>query len=91
MSQMRRVRGDAANHRAVAQEVPDLQEQGGAADFARLVHSERERMVRDRLRQEGDRRRGFVGIQFDHGKRQRQFIGRFFGEGVERLEAGDGE
>ena len=63
---MRRVRGDAANHRAVAQEVPDLQEQGRAADFARLVHSEGQRMVRDRLRQESDRR-GFVGIQFDHG------------------------
>lgn len=29
-----------------------LQEQGGAADVARLVHPEGQRMVRERLRQE---------------------------------------
>ncbi len=32
--------------------MPDLQQQGGAADVARLVHPEGQRMVRDGLRQE---------------------------------------
>ncbi len=46
----------------------DVQQQGGAADVARLVHPEGQRMVRDGLRQEEQPEQhglGFNGVAVD--------------------------
>ncbi len=71
-----------------------LQQQGGAADVARLVHPEGQRMVRERLLKEEHPEQhgvGFNGVA-GHARDQRQYgvVERFVGEGGGRVEAGVG-
>jgi hypothetical protein len=49
-----------------------LQEQGGAADVARLVHPEGQRMVRERLRQEEQPEQHGLGFNGGAGRARGQ-------------------
>jgi hypothetical protein len=88
---MRRVRSDAGNQGAGAKEVPDLQEQDRAPDVARLIHPERQRMVRDRLRKEEHLRLG-IRLSIIHGKtsnQRRDYVVDRFIEAGHRVKAGN--
>jgi hypothetical protein len=71
-----------------------LQEQGGAANVARFVHPEGQRMVRERLRQEEHPEQHGLGFNggAGHAGDQRQYgvVERFVGKGGWRVEAGAG-
>ena len=72
--------------------MPDVQEQGRAADVARVLHPEGQRMVRDRLREEEHAEQhgvGFIGVGDNTcGKRRHDVVERYVVEGGERVEAG---
>jgi hypothetical protein len=90
---MRRLRGDAGNQGSASEEMPDLQEQGRAADFARVVHPEGQRMVRDGLREEEhaeQHRIGFFVIGSDTSEQRQHDIVGLVIKGSQRIEAGNG-
>ena len=74
--------------------MPDVQEQGRASDVARFVHPERQRMVRDRLRQEEHAEHHGLGFGIDHRKACNQrhdgIVERRVVEAGHRIEAGNG-
>ena len=87
---MWRLRGDAGNQGSAFEEMPDVQKQGRAADFARLIHPEGQWMVRDGLCQEEHAEQHRVGFGIvDDARHQRRWriVERFVVEN-RRVEAG---
>ena len=74
--------------------MPDVQEQGRAADVARVLHPEGQRMVRDRLREEEHAEQHRVGFgggdDSARSQRRHDVVERYVVEGGERVEAGSG-
>ena len=89
---MRRFRSDAGNQGGAAQEMSDVQEQGGAPDVARLIHFEGQRMVRDRLRKKEHAGHYRLGFSLDYREtryqRHRSILQRFGVEARNGIEAG---